>query len=154
MTFVPYYLSVVFESLTLVLVVEGILPKFWRLLTLYQTGNDRWQYIHCCLCVKRVWCSLMKFRMAHIKSKQGQNGSNMHFPLRAKECLLLNCIWLFVTPWTVAPGYSVYEVLQARILEWVTIPSSRGSSQPRFPGIEAGSPALQADYLLSEPIRA
>ena len=33
MTFVPYYLSVVFESLTLVLVLEGILPKFWRLFT-------------------------------------------------------------------------------------------------------------------------
>ena len=35
-------------------------------------------------------------------------------------------------------------VFQARILEWVAMPSSRGSSQPR-------SPALQADSLLSEP---
>ena len=39
-------------------------------------------------------------------------------------------------------GYSVHGILQARIQEWVAIPSSRGSSQPR-------SPALQA--LLSEP---
>ena len=29
------------------------------------------------------------------------------------------------------PGSSVHGVLQARILEWVDIPSSRGSSQPR-----------------------
>ena len=45
------------------------------------------------------------------------------------------------------PGSSVHEVLQARILEWVAIPISRVSSNP---GIEPGSPALQADSLPSE----
>ena len=29
------------------------------------------------------------------------------------------------------PGSSVHGILQARILEWVVIPFSRGSSQPR-----------------------
>ena len=29
------------------------------------------------------------------------------------------------------PGSSVHDILQARILEWVTMPSSRGSSQCR-----------------------
>ena len=29
------------------------------------------------------------------------------------------------------PGFSVHRILQARILEWVAMPSSRGSSQPR-----------------------
>ena len=29
------------------------------------------------------------------------------------------------------PGSSVHGILQARILEWVAIPSSRGSSQPK-----------------------
>ena len=28
-------------------------------------------------------------------------------------------------------GYTVHEILQARILEWVDFPFSRGSSQPR-----------------------
>ena len=42
------------------------------------------------------------------------------------------------------PGSSIHGILQARIQEWVAIPSSRGSSQPR-------SPTLQADSLLSEP---
>ena len=41
-------------------------------------------------------------------------------------------------------------VLQARRLEWVAVPSSRGFPNP---GIEPGSPALQADSLLSEPSR-
>ena len=38
--------------------------------------------------------------------------------------------------------------IQARILEWVAMLSSRGSSQPR---IEPGSPTLQADSLLTGP---
>ena len=29
------------------------------------------------------------------------------------------------------PGFFVHEILQARILEWVAIPFSRGSSGPR-----------------------
>ena len=29
------------------------------------------------------------------------------------------------------PGFSVHRILQARILEWVAMPSSRGSSRPR-----------------------
>ena len=98
-------------------------------------------------------------------------------------------------------GRYVHGTLQARVLEWVAVPFSRGSSQPRdqtqvsciaggfftswatwevahkpysrilptgkksfvgkkrsnnnlnlpYPGIEPGSPALQADSLLSEP---
>ena len=31
----------------------------------------------------------------------------------------------------ILPGSSVYGILQARILEWVAVPFSRGSSQPR-----------------------
>ena len=29
------------------------------------------------------------------------------------------------------PGFSIHGILQARILEWVAMPSSKGSSQPR-----------------------
>ena len=42
----------------------------------------------------------------------------------------------------------VNGILQARILEWVAFPFSRGSSQPR---IKPGSPALQEDSLPAEP---
>ena len=41
-------------------------------------------------------------------------------------------------------GCAVHGILQARILEWVAILFSRGSSQPE-------SPALQADSLPPEP---
>ena len=41
-------------------------------------------------------------------------------------------------------NYTVHGILQARILEWVAIPFSIGSSQPR-------SPALQVDSLPAEP---
>ena len=44
--------------------------------------------------------------------------------------------------------YTVHGVLQARILEWVTIPSSRGFPNP---GIKPRSPTLQAYSLLAEP---
>ena len=40
--------------------------------------------------------------------------------------------------------YTVHGILQARILEWLAFPFSRGSSQNR-------SPALQADSLPAEP---
>ena len=44
----------------------------------------------------------------------------------------LSCIWLFVTPWTVANQAPLsMGILQARILEWVALPSSGGSSQPK-----------------------
>ena len=46
------------------------------------------------------------------------------------------------------PVSSIHRILQARILEWVAIPSSRGSPDP---GIEARSPALQMASLPSEP---
>ena len=50
------------------------------------------------------------------------------------SCVLscFSCVWLCVTLWTTdLPGSSVHEILQARIREWIAIPSSRGSSWPR-----------------------
>ena len=45
---------------------------------------------------------------------------------------LLSCVWLFVTPWTVACQASLsMRILQASILEWVAMSSSMGFSQPR-----------------------
>ena len=44
--------------------------------------------------------------------------------------------------------YTVHGILQARILEWVAFPFSRGSSNP---GIELRFPALQVDSSPAEP---
>ena len=55
-------------------------------------------------------------------------------------------VWLFATPWTVACQTPLsMRILQARILDWVAMPSSRGSYNP---GIEPRSPALQADSFI------
>ena len=45
------------------------------------------------------------------------------------------------------PDDSVHGILQARILEWIAISFSGDLSDP---GIESGSPVLQADSLPSE----
>ena len=51
-----------------------------------------------------------------------------------RDCctVLLSRVQLFSTPWTVARQALLFMgIFQARILEWVAVPSSRGSSQPR-----------------------
>ena len=54
------------------------------------------------------------------------------------------------TPWTVAHHAPLsMGSLQARIQEWVSMPSSRGSSQPWDQTL--GSPALQVYSLPTEP---
>ena len=44
------------------------------------------------------------------------------------HCSMLSQVQLFATPWTMAHQA---PLSMARILEWVSMPSSRGSSQPR-----------------------
>ena len=46
---------------------------------------------------------------------------------------MISHVWLFVNPWTVCgpPGSSVHGIFQARILKWITVSYSRGSSWPR-----------------------
>ena len=45
-------------------------------------------------------------------------------------------------------GFICHGILQARILEWLPFPSPGDLTDP---GIELGSPTLQADSFLSEP---
>ena len=60
-----------------------------------------------------------------------------------------NCVQLFVTPWTAACRAPLsMGILQARILEWVAMPSSRGLPNPE---LEPRSPVLQTDSLLPKP---
>ena len=70
-------------------------------------------------------------------------GAAMKFSLSLRpECLLsglccaksLQLCPTFCNPMDCSPpGSSVHGILQARILEWVAVPSSRGSSWPRNP---------------------
>ena len=65
--------------------------------------------------------------------------SSAHTLTLAPGAILPSPVWFQVlTTWLLCdpmdgspPGCSVHGILQARILEWVTISSSRGSSRPR-----------------------
>ena len=71
------------------------------------------------------------------------------FPTDVYVCLAAQLYLTLCDPMDCSlPGSSVHGILPARTLEWVTIPFSRGSSQPK---IAPSSPALQADSLPSEP---
>ena len=52
-------------------------------------------------------------------------------PTRGWAKLLQSCLTLFNPLNCNPPGSPVHGILQARILEWISMPSSRGSSQPR-----------------------
>ena len=56
-----------------------------------------------------------------------------------------SCLTLYDLMACSLPGFSAHGILQARILEWVAMPSSRGSSQPR------DQTQVQAESLPSEP---
>ena len=69
---------------------------------------------------------------------------NQYFPLRPPLWKSLSHVRFFATPWT----NTVHGILQAKILEWVAFPFSRGSPQSRD---EPRSSALQAGSLPAEP---
>ena len=49
------------------------------------------------------------------------------------------------------PGSTVHGIIPVRILEWVAISSSRGSSQPRDQTPSPVSPALAGGFFTTEP---
>ena len=54
--------------------------------------------------------------------------------MKAVKIVCVSVIQLYLTLYDPMdcspPSFSVHGILQARILEWVAVPSSRGSSQP------------------------
>ena len=66
----------------------------------------------------------------NIKSVKVSGFSHQAYKVCVCVCVLLSRVQLFATPWTIACSF-VRGILQVRMLEWVAIPSSRGSSQPR-----------------------
>ena len=70
------------------------------------------------------------------------------------HCSAYCCVSHLVMSWLVCnpidcslPGSSVHGISQVRILEWVAISFSRGSSYPRDQTQVSTTPAFQADYL-------
>ena len=68
------------------------------------------------------------YRVQNIIQK---NMNQCHWPLLPPALSCFSHIQLLVDPMDCSPpGPSVHGILQARILEWVAMPSSRGSSWP------------------------
>ena len=90
-----------------------------------------------------IFCFLTKYMKGVGNRPQGQFTSWR--PLKAFEScnlffclnmcvhakLLQSCLTLCDPVDCSLPDFSVHGILQARVLEWVTMPSSRGPSQPR-----------------------
>ena len=80
------------------------------------------------------------------------NGHTVLLKLTKRGCmhaqLLQSCLTLEEPINCGQPGSCIHGILQARILERVAMPSSRGSSQLE---IETTSPAFQTDSLPTEP---
>ena len=79
----------------------------------------------------RIYCRAQELYLMHcggLNQKEIQKGRDIciHMCLVAQSCPTL-CDPLDCSP----PGSSVHGMFQARILEWVVMPSSRGSSQTR-----------------------
>ena len=117
-------------------------------------GRLAWQSEASCVSVLSSldWCSV--FEEQHVLRAISQLTSCLSKPrevcLRTTMPRSMKVTQWYLTlcnPMDYSPtGSSVHGILQARILEWVTIPSSRCPD----PGIEPRSPTLQADSLLSE----
>ena len=65
---------------------------------------------------------------------------------------LFSCVQLCYPMDCSPPGPSVHGILQARTLEWVAMPSSRGSSQPRDQPMSLTSPALAGGFFTTSAI--
>ena len=68
----------------------------------------------------------------HIKWYKVMAEHNIHKGLwiQMVYAQLLSYVWLFVAPWTVDCQAPIHGIFQARILEWLAIFYSKGSSQP------------------------
>ena len=94
-------------------------------------------------------------RLPHPWDSPGKNtGVGCHFLLQCMKVkseseVVQLCLTLRDPMDCSLPASSIHRIFQARVLEWVAIPSPEDFPNP---GIEPGSPALQADYLEAEPL--
>ena len=76
---------------------------------------------------ERCWPALLPSVRSKPAEQWPRSSLQWISPKGVSECELLSCV--FATPWTCSPsGSSVHGILQAKILERVAIPYSRGSS--------------------------
>ena len=109
-----------------------IWTKTWRRCPMSQNAI-MWQdqigpIAHFNRCIDRILPAAHSFLMylhmvlGEVEALPGVRGSKSHFKLQVAQSCPTLCNSM---------DYMVHGILQVRILEWVAIPFSRGSSQPR-----------------------
>ena len=96
----------------------------WLSISALQTGSSvPFSRFHICALIYDIFLPLSDL----FHSVRPSLGPSVH------ECTIshLSCPTLCHTMDCTPPGSSICGILQAKILEWVTVTSSRGSSQPR-----------------------
>ena len=76
-------------------------------------------------------CGRCKECKVGMSSTSPQGGEPLFYKIYACMLMLQSCPTLCESHGLQPPGSSVHGILQARILEWVAMPYSRGSSWPR-----------------------
>ena len=110
-------------------------------------GRAKYTYVHACM-LSHFGCGRLRatlWTVAHqAPLSMGFSRQVWQSQIHICACLHVESLRLWPAPCNPMdcspPGSSVHGILQARILEWVTMPSSRGSSQIR-------------DWILSPPLR-
>ena len=75
---------------------------------------------------------MAEFKRIARRDKKGSAEEHSNYCKCKVNAKSLSHVQLFVTPWTVAHQAPLsMGIPQARILEWIAMPSFRGSSQPR-----------------------
>ena len=102
-------------------------PKVWFAChsAIWKTSQNKEYFVHCNI----LWNTMEVCKMAQILR------GHIYICVCVCVCVcvcILSCVQLFCDPMDYSlPGSSVHGILKARILEWVVISFSRGSSQPR-----------------------
>ena len=88
------------------------------------------------------------------------NNSNLNGHIRLNlmyvciSCMLIQACLILYDPMDCSiPGSSVHGISHAKILEWVAVSSSRGSSQTGIEPASPVSPALAGRFFTTEPTR-
>ena len=108
---------------------------------------EKWANSFMSLCLGFFTCKMGMIISSSWSCHESKELTHVKHSVKVKQkCWSLSCVQLCNPMDQSPPGSSVHGILQARILEWVAISFSQGSS-----GIEPRSPTLQADSLRSEP---
>ena len=104
--------------------------------------------------IKRIYRTSQNIRIINVFLESLLSGSfpylgvTVHLTSLSESEVPQSCLTLCNTLDYSLPGSSIHGILQARIVKWVAISFSRGSSWPRD---QTGSWTLQAEALPSEP---